>query len=157
VCCFHGRLLWFGGFCAFGGCGVLLPLTFKISYSICVVGLSSQIVVSGSRPVPCAFVTVIISPLSYIFSPQRLACLYTSALFVYSVADNDKLHFSGPFVFLIAAYSLRRAVLDAHSIAMRSSPLGVDTLLQPVRSAQSVVIYFSSCSFHSSTFPTKRL
>ena len=103
--------------CALAGCGVLLPLTFKISCSICAVGLSSHIVHSGSSPVLCAFFTVIMSPLSSICNPQRFAYLYTSALFVYSLADNDKLHFSGPFVFRITAYNLRRAVLDAHSIA----------------------------------------
>ena len=59
------------------------------------------------------------SPLSSICNPQRFACLYTSALLVYSVADNDKLHFSGPFVFRIAAYNLRRVVLDEHSMATR--------------------------------------
>jgi hypothetical protein len=112
-------VLWFGGLCGFGGCGVLLPLTFNISCSMCAVGLSSHIVLSGSRPVPCAFFTVIMSPLSYMFNPQRLAYLYTSALFVYSVADIDTLHFRGPFVFLMAAYKFRRAALDAHSIAMR--------------------------------------
>jgi hypothetical protein len=75
VRCGNGLVLWFGGFCVYGGCGVLHPLTFRISCSICDVDLSNQIVVSGSSPVPCALLTVIMSPLSYMFNPQRLAYL----------------------------------------------------------------------------------
>jgi hypothetical protein len=59
----------------------------------------------------------------------------------------------GPLLVFMAAYNLRLAALDAHSMAMRWSPFGVDTLEQPVRSAQSVVSYCFSSSFHSSTLP----
>jgi hypothetical protein len=59
----------------------------------------------------------------------------------------------GPLLLFMAAYNFRRAALDAQSMAMRWSPFGVDTLEQPVSSAQSVVSYFYSSSFHSSTLP----
>jgi hypothetical protein len=120
VRCGHGRGLCGGRLvCVRCGCGVLWPLTLRISYSICVDVLSNHIVHSCSNPVPFVFFTVIMSPLSCICSPFRLAYLYTSALLVYSVADKNKLHLSGPLPFLIAAYSLRRAVLEAHSITIR--------------------------------------
>jgi hypothetical protein len=120
VRCGHGRGLCGGQLCGvLGGRGVFMPLTFSISCSICVAVLSNHIVHSCSNPVPFVFFTVIMSPLSYICSPFLLAYLYTSALFVYSVADKNKLHLSGPLPFLIAAYSLRRAALEAHSITIR--------------------------------------
>ena len=93
------------------------------------------------------------SPLSWMCSPHRRACRYTSALLVYSRADNERLHLSGPRLFLIAVYSNRRASLDAHSIAMRLSPNGAATLQQPVSSAKSLASYFDRSSFHSSTLP----
>ena len=85
----HGRVLWFGVLCVRGGCGFVLQLTFKTSYSIYAVDLSSHIVHSGISPVPCPFFIVIMSPLSSICNPQRLAYLYTSALFMYLVADRN--------------------------------------------------------------------
>jgi hypothetical protein len=140
-----------------GGDGGRLPLTFNILCSICVVGLSSHILHSVICPVAWAFFTIIISPLSSIFNLHRLACLYTSALLVYSIADSERLHFSGPRFFLRAVYSCLRADFDAHSMTMRWSYFGAATRMQPVKSAKSSVSCFDIISFHSSTLPTKRL
>lgn len=103
VLCRSGQWLVFGlvlpwSWAVLWGCcggGVLLPLTFRISYSICADGLSSQIMFSGSSPVPFVFFTTIMSPLSYIYNPHRLAYLSTSALLVYSTAESERLHFIG--------------------------------------------------------------
>jgi hypothetical protein len=124
--------------------------------SICVVGLSSHILFSVACPGACGCFTIIISPLSSTFNFHRLACLYTSALFVYSIADNEMLHFSGPRFVLSAAYNSLRADFDAHSMTMRWSNLGAVTRMQPVSSAKSSVSCFATISFHSSMLPTKR-
>jgi hypothetical protein len=105
--------------CVRGGYGVVVPLTFSISCSICVYGLSNHIVHSCTKPVPWAFFSVITSPLSWICSPHRRAYLYTSALLLYSNIDKDKLPLIGPLLLLIAAYRVRRAAFDAQSMAMR--------------------------------------
>ena len=124
--------------------------------SICVVGLSSHILFSVMCPGACGCFTIIISPLSSTFNFHRLACLYTSALFVYSIADSEMLHFSGPRFVLRAAYNSLRADFDAHSMTMRWSNLGAVTRMQPVSSAKSSVSCFATISFHSSMLPTKR-
>ena len=62
---------------------------------------------------------IMISPLSWICNPHRRAYRYTSALFVYSVADSERLHLSEPRWLLIAVYSNLRAAFDAHSITIR--------------------------------------
>jgi hypothetical protein len=140
-----------------GGCGSLLPLTFKTSCSMCSVGRASHIIVSGSSPSPLVFFTIIISPWSYIYNPHFLACLYTSALFVNSMAERDRLHFIGPLLRRMAVYNCLRTDFDAQSITTRGSPFGVATLLHYVRSEKS----FGSCApsnyFHSSMFPENRL
>jgi hypothetical protein len=125
--------------------------------SICAVGLSSHILLSVMCPGVYGCFTIIISPLSSTFNFHRLACLYTSALFVYSVADSEMLHFSGPRFFLRAVYSSLRADFDAHSMTIRWSNLGAVTRMQPVSSAKSSVSCFDKSSFHSSMLPTKRL
>jgi hypothetical protein len=139
-----------------GGDGGWLPLIFIIICSICVVGLSSHILFSVMCPGDCGCFTIIISPLSSTCNLHRRACLYTSALLVYSTADSEMLHFSGPRFVLRAVYSCLRADLDAHSITIRWSNFGAVTLMQPVRSAKSSVSCFESSSFHSSMLPTKR-
>jgi hypothetical protein len=121
-----------------------------------VVGLSSHILHSAICPVPCKFLTIIISPLSSMFNLHLLACLYTSDLFVYSIADSERLHFSGPRFFRKAVYSSLRADFDVHSMTMRWSNFGAVTRMQPVRSAKSSVSCLDSSSFHSSTLPKKR-
>jgi hypothetical protein len=157
VRCGHGRGLCGGRLCLVcGGYDGFRPLTFKISYSIYVYVRSSHIIFSYIIPVPFIFFTFIISPLSYICSPHRFANLYASTLLAYSVVDRYMLHFSGPLVLLIAAYNFLRAALEAHSMIIRSSPNGAATRMHPVRSANYVVIYFATISFHSSTFPWKR-
>ena len=90
-------------------------------------------------------------------NPHRLAYLYTSALLLYSNDDRYRLHFNGPLLVLMAAYRRRRADLDAHSIAMRWSPVGVATLVQPVRRVNFSASYLDSSLFQSSISPWKRL
>ena len=130
-----------------------MPLTFNISYLTWSIVLSSQIVLSETKPDPVLFFTIIISPLSSIYRPHRRASRYVSALFMYSVADKNRLHRRFPLLRRIAAYSNRRADFDAHSMAILCSPFGVATLLHPVRTENSFPSYLDSNWFHSSTFP----
>ena len=132
---------------------VVDPLTFRISCAIYVSGLPSHIVVSYNRLVPSKFLIIIISPLSWIYNLHFLADRYTSALFLYSTGDKDMLHLIWPLFLLIAVYSNRRDALDAHSIAMRCSCLGVATRTHPVSSAKSFLSWVDTCYFHFSTFP----
>jgi hypothetical protein len=134
------------------GCDVV-PLTFRISCAIYVSGLPSHIVVSYSRLVPSKFLSIIISPLSWICNFHFLAALYTSALFLYSTGDRDMLHLIWPLFLLIAVYSNLRDALDVHSMAMRCSCLGVATRTHPVSSAKSLVSWVDKCCFQSSMFP----
>ena len=150
---FHGRVLWLWVLCVRGGCGVVVPLTFIISLSIWFDGLSNHIVLSSNSPVLCAFFIVIVSPLSVISNPHLLACLYTSALLLYSNGDRYMLHFMGPLLLLIASYNSLSADFDAHSMAMRFSPNGVATLVHPVRRENLSASYFDSNLFQSSTSP----
>jgi hypothetical protein len=150
--CGRGCCFWvFRGAC--GGGGVLVPLTFRISCLTWSSVLSSHIIISGMRPDLLGFFTIMRSPLSSIYRPHRRASRYVSALFVYSAADRNTLHFSCPLFFLIASYSNRRADFDAQSMARRYSPFGVATLLHPVRTVKSVPSCFESNWCHSSTFP----
>ena len=130
-----------------------MPLTFRISYRTWFVVLSSQIILSGSKPDPCVFFTIIISPMSCTYRPHRLASLYVSALFANSVADKNRLHRNCPLLRRIAVYSNHCADFDAQSIAIRCSPFGVATLLHPVRTAKSFPSYLESSWFQSSTLP----
>ena len=116
-------------------------------------GLSNQIIFSGNNPVPFIFLSIIRSPLSYTYRFHRFAYLYVSALFVYFKADSDRLHLNYPLFLRIAVYNNRLDDLLAHSMAMRCSPFGVATLLQPVSTVKSVPSYWVSNWFHSSTFP----
>jgi hypothetical protein len=108
---------------------------------ISVVGFSNYILHSVQSPVPYVFFTIIKSPLSSIFSLHRRAYLYTSALLVYSIADKERLHLSGPRFFLRAVYSCLRDDFDAHSITIRWSNLGAVTRMQPTRSVDSYSNY----------------
>ena len=79
--------------------------------------------------------------MSCIYRPHRRASLYVSTLFVYSVADINRLHLICPLFCLIAAYSNRRADFEAQSMAICWSPIGDATLLHPVRTAKSFPSY----------------
>jgi hypothetical protein len=69
----HDRVLYLGVLCGRGGGGVLVPLTFNISYSMWLVGLSNHIMLSSRSPVFWGFLTIIMSPLSLICRPHRRA------------------------------------------------------------------------------------
>jgi hypothetical protein len=134
-----------------------LPAIFNISCSTYADEFSSRIIVSCISPVPLGFVTTIISPLSYTYTPQRDVSLYTYCLFVYSIYESDILHFMFPLLFLIPAYRSLLLALDGHSSTKRSSPGGAFTLMHPVVKVKSWPNYASRAVFHYSLSPLYRL
>jgi hypothetical protein len=136
-----------------GNLGVVVPVTFRISYVIWWWVLSNQILLSVSRPSPLGLVMTIISPLSATCSLQFAACLYTSCLFVYSVCDNDILHLIVPLCLLIPSYNYRLDALEGHWRTRRSSPGGAFTRMQPVVRAKSFPKWADRASFHCSLSP----
>jgi hypothetical protein len=76
---------------------------------------------------------------------------------VYSIFDNDILHFISPLFLLIPSYSILLLDLDGHSTTNLCSPGGAFTLLQPVVMAKSFPSCVESAVFHCSLSPLYRL
>jgi hypothetical protein len=140
-----------------GNLGVVFPVTFKISYVIWWWVLSNQILLSVSSPSPLGLVMTIISPLSATYSLPFAAYLYTSCLLVYSVYDNDILHFIVPLCLLIPSYNYLLEALDGHCSTRRNSPGGAFTRMQPVVRAKSFPKWADRAYFHCSLSPLYRL
>lgn len=120
-----------------GNLGVVSPATFSISYSTCVIVLSSQILFSLTNPFPLGLVIIIMSPRSFTCSLQRAAALYTSYLLVYSVLVSDILQRISPLCCLIPSYSCLLLAFDGHSNTNLFSPGGAFTLIHPVIRSKS--------------------
>jgi hypothetical protein len=131
----------------------VVPVTFKISCAIWWCVFSSQILFSVSNPSFLGLVTVIISPLSATCKCHRVAYLYTSYLFAYSVFDREMLHLMGPLCLRMPSYNYLLDDLDGQFKTRRNSPSGALTLMHPVVRAKSSLRCVERADFHCSLSP----